>query len=74
MMSIEQHSGQCQVSERGTDPKNNQGGTAEDPRQGALLARAMIQHVCAMRAAGYKEEILVDGEVWGVEVKRKSPV
>jgi hypothetical protein len=43
--------------------------TAEG-RLGAALARALIEHLSRMRAAGYHNEIVVDGELWTVEVKR----
>ena len=73
-MSIEQDSWQCQVSEGITDSKNSTDEITEEARQGVILARAMIQDVRAMRATGYKDEILVDSELWSVEVKRKEPV
>ena len=46
--------------------------SVREARQGTNLARALIQHVCAMRAAGYEDEVMVDGEIWGVEVRHKS--
>ena len=45
--------------------------TAE-ARRGAALARALIEHLSRMRAAGYDNELLVDDELWTVEVKRRS--
>ena len=40
---------------------------------GDVLSRALIQHIRTMRAVGYEEEIVLNGEVWHVEVTRKSP-
>ena len=44
-----------------------------EARLGAVLARALVQHISTMRAVGYEDEIVVDGDVWNVEVRRKSP-
>ena len=45
-----------------------------EARLGTGLARALVQHVLRMRAAGYEDDIVVDGEVWHLELKRKAPV
>ena len=42
----------------------------EDSRLGTDLARSLIQHVCRMRAGGYDNQIIVDGEIWVVQFKR----
>ena len=44
-----------------------------EARLGEVLARAMIQHIRTMRAVGYEEEIVLNGEVWNVAITRKSP-
>ena len=41
---------------------------------GCDLARALIEHVSRMRAAGYDNELLIDGEIWTIQAKRSSPV
>lgn len=46
---------------------------AADARQGVALSRALIQHVWNIGAAGYDNEIVVDGEVWRLQATRKAP-
>ena len=74
MMAIEQHPEQFHVGKGTSDETIRNDDLAGEARRGTDLARALIQHVCTMRADGYEDEIMVNGEVWGVEVKRKSPI
>lgn len=46
---------------------------AAEARCGAALARALVEHVCRMHAAGYDNEIVVDGEPWAVKVNGRTP-
>jgi hypothetical protein len=45
-----------------------------EARAGLTLAKALVKHTSRMRASGYDNEVLVDGEVWTVTARRKSPV
>ena len=47
---------------------------AAEARYGEGLARALVEHVCRMRAAGYANDVVLEGDTWGVEVKRKARV
>ena len=47
---------------------------AAEARYGQGLARALVEHVCRMRAAGYANDVVLEGETWGVDVKRRAPV
>ena len=73
MMAIERGQGSEQFrfgdgSANGTISPEDMPGEA---RLGAVLARALVQHVSTVRAIGYEDEVFVNGEVWNVQVRRK---
>lgn len=53
---------------------DREGELVRQARLGVVLARALIEHICRMQAAGYDNELVVDGELWNVGVRRKQRV
>ncbi len=73
MMTIEQVLERFKVDSQASSGTFDADSLTRETRMGTQLARALIGHICSVRAAGYDNEIMVDGEAWVVQVRRKTP-
>ena len=70
---IEQRSEHFQVGENISETMIDPSDLVAEARLGTGLARALVQHVVRMKAAGYDDDVVIDGEVWHLDLKRKAP-